>query len=342
MSNGIINICFYRTFKFLPLSLEMTSKIHNSVQACSSSVDQNNLEKLSYVQDFAKRMLKGRFFIGSFQEKRYVANINAYRDLIVVSKEEWELIKDLQVVKRRIRSVYRSSWIGITTPETIGAPAGHCLWVDLQDEVFGSYWYKIKSVRFCDTEILLTIKIIRPVNLHDESNAPSVDSISNYGDCISSLSQNYKSVFAKVQYFLLDSCSYFFKNVATLTNIKSAIVFAFILIATVGTACVHVLRHSPEYFLKLLRELSGIIKAITPIVVVCIETLGKIVGGILLLIAMLRGRSDHNLQNANQINRKLMITNGPNNYAGIYRPSISNGPNTRRYGQSLTITEICD
>lgn len=287
----------------------MSSSNTSAAQPCSSSMDNNNMDKVSYLQEFVKCMLKGRLFIGAFQEKRYIANINAYRDLIVISKEERELIKDLRIITERIRSVYKSSWIGITTPDTIGAPAGHCLWVDLQEEVFGSYWYKIKSVKFRDTEIMLTIRTIRPVNLDDGTRVSSKANINKDDEhCISSLPQSYKYV----QHLWFDWWSYFFKNIATLTNIKSAFVFAFILLATIGTASVHVLRHCPEYFLKLLHELSVLIKAITPIVTVCIETLGKIVGGILILIAMMQGGSNNNRQHINQPNRKLMITNGPN------------------------------
>lgn len=312
------------------------------------------MDKVTHVQDFVKHMLKGRFFIGAFQEKRYVANINAYRDLIVISKEERELIKDLQIVKERIRSVYKNRWIGITTPETIGAPVGHCLWVDLQNEVFGSYWYKIRSVKFCDKEILLTIKTIRPVNLHDESHIPYTFSNSNDEDaCTLNLPNTCKSAFDQVQSFLSNSCSHFFTNIATLPNIKSALIFTFLLIVTLGTACIHVLCQCPEYFLKLLKELSHLIKAITPIVIVCIETLGKIVGGIFILIAMMFGKT--NYKHVKQPSKNCMITSGPNyterfeqpvrhwrSYTRLQQPLTNRPSYATAFKQPITIREIYD
>ena len=116
------------------------------------------------VQLFAKQMLQSRFFIGNFQEKRYVASLKSYRDVISVPNDEVELIRDLEIVKKRVAGFYKNDyWVGITDPSTIGAPCGYCIWTVLSDEIFGNYWYKISKVKFMANEIVLKLKIIRPV-----------------------------------------------------------------------------------------------------------------------------------------------------------------------------------
>lgn len=305
----------------------------NSTSTLNSQSDLDVEIQQKRVREFAKHMLQGRYFVGRFQEKRYIKNINAYRDVVIISKEEKELIYDLEIVRERLRKVFTNSWIGITLPKTIGAPVGHCVWVELSEEVFGSYWYKVRSVKYRDNEVLLSVKAIRTVNTCDDVTVTSADDISsNDAAVISAVKQNVGSdrpVIENIQNYFIEQCSYFFNNIATLPNLKSAITFVFIFIATIATVAAHILRHCPDYFLKLLRELTNLMKVISPIVIACVNGVVKIFGGLMILISMMfRSNSVPPAGNFYKPTNRLMLTNAPyNNY-------------NRRHQQSVVITEI--
>ncbi|KAK4883544.1 hypothetical protein RN001_006863 [Aquatica leii] len=56
-------------------------------------------DKGSTMQLVAKKTLQNRLFVGNFQEKRYVASLQAYRDVVVVSNDESELLRDLKAIQ---------------------------------------------------------------------------------------------------------------------------------------------------------------------------------------------------------------------------------------------------
>lgn len=238
-----------------------------------------NIQDLG-VKEFAKAMLKGRLFIGTFQEKRLVADLAAYRDVVIVSKEEHFLTRDLESVKKRLQKC-NTRWVGITTPDTIGAPAGHALWVELTEEVFGTYWYKIQSVKFRRNEILLKLKTIRPVTI-ESTEATAAATVKDVG------SQNCRESFS--QFFdpsgVKDVVSHLFGEI-TARDVKNGITFVFVLLMTLFGGGVNFLCHASDYLLKLMHEMSKMITALTPIFIALIEAVTKIVGGFYLLIAMM-------------------------------------------------------
>lgn len=235
-----------------------------------------------YVKRFAKQMLKNSIFIGTFHEKRFVESLNAYRDVVSISNDETELIENLIAVKKRIeREFVKFPWIGITGPHGIGTPAGYNLWVELPIEVFGKYWFKIKSVDFLSNQMFLKLEVIRPVN---DNSSGHLSSFTNTSSEILNVSFSDIKLWAKEKI-------YFLYNVLTTDNIKSAIIFTSILFSTVVLSTIDIIKYLLEYFLKLIDELSKLIKTLTPIIVHLINTCGRIIFGLFHLIATLFKRN---------------------------------------------------
>lgn len=256
----------------------------------TSSLDHS--EALDFEEErlhsFANQMLKGRLFIGDFQEKRYVANIAEYRDVVVIAHDERDLHVDLAVVRKRLMTLLKDRWVGITMPDTIGAPAGYCVWVNLPEEVFGTYWYKIRSVHFTNNEVLLKVKPLRSVSSTATHELCKVPDISNQ-ETVSGPTENLKKIAANFKRLLATHMLYFFTHVITLNNIKDTAVFLVLLIGTVLGAGVSGGKYFLEFSLKLLHEISDFVKAATPICIACIDMIGKLIGGLYMLIAMLLG-----------------------------------------------------
>lgn len=66
----------------------MTSEEQQPFPLTSSSSSYNYTSSAKDMQTFCKQMLKTRIFLGHFKEKRYVSNINEYRDLIIINPNE--------------------------------------------------------------------------------------------------------------------------------------------------------------------------------------------------------------------------------------------------------------
>lgn len=259
---------------------------------------------------------------------RYVANLKAYRDVIQINKDEKDLLFDLDVVLKRIRK-YTNKWVGITTPDIIGAPAGHCLWVELQTEVFGCYWYQIKTIKFKENEVTLKIKQLRsatnisdsprlkkatperkvtperkatvqgkatvqdktilqgstileghapsPLKPNDESaNNPSEDPGFDFGETMQAIAES-----------CINKCSYIFTNIVTIKNTKDVIVFLSVLIMTLFTGAIELIKYLGDFSIRLMREASFFINSMSPIIIATINMIGRSIGGLYMLIAML-------------------------------------------------------
>ncbi|KAF5270372.1 hypothetical protein FQR65_LT05560 [Abscondita terminalis] len=233
------------------------------------------------VQILAKEILQDRVFIGSFQEKRFVASLQSYRDVVVVCKDETDLLHDLDKVKKQICNLYSPErWIGITDPNTVGAPAGYCLWVELPEHIFGSYWYQIKRVRFKTNEVLIKLKAIRPVDSSVVNLNPSSVQINN------SFTKE------KLLNVATENVAWLLTDVVTLQNIKTAIMFLSVLLVASATGFINLLQYLGDFTLKLMREFSNLVRALTPSVIAFFNLCAKIVGGFyLLILSMWKTRS---------------------------------------------------
>lgn len=236
-----------------------------------------------YVKRFAKQMLKNSIFIGTFHEKRFVASLNTYQDVVSICENETEFIENLVAVKKRIeREFVNFPWIGITGPDGVGTPAGYNLWVKLPIEVFGKYWFKVKSVDFLHEQICLKLEVIRPVN---DSSSRNLSSFTNSSNDVLNISIPNIKVWAK------EKISVFYNNVLTIDNIKSTIIFTSILLSTVVLSFLDIIKYLLEYLLKLINELSKLINTLTPITVHLINACGRIIFGLFHLIITLFKRN---------------------------------------------------
>lgn len=235
------------------------------------------------VRKFAKNMLKSSLFIGTFLEKRLVEPLNSYRDVIKLSDDEDDLIANLKAVRKRcLKHFPKSVWIGITEPKTIGAPAGYNLWVSLDKEVFGSYWYKIKYVEFLHNEVRVKLEVVRPVR----ERTPVLNITPN--QVFDDVSQNNLSELStKMVDFLKGQLNDFFSETLTWTNIKQATVFVVLLLSTLVTFFIHAIKYLLDYILKLLHETSGFVKVCTPIIINFMTLISNTIMGFYSLIAVL-------------------------------------------------------
>lgn len=286
------------------------------------------------VQLFAKQMLQSRFFMGRFQEKRYVASLQSYRDVILVSNEDVDLIRDLEVVKKRVCGFYTDHWVGITDPNIIGTPSGYAIWTELPAEIFGNYWYKITKLRFRSKEILLKLKVIRPVGT-GVSLSKTLLSAEKSED---SKKDTYTSILGEAN----ESISWFCRTILTLNNTKEFLRFLSILFVTVFTGLLTFIERFGDFTIRFIKELSQLIHALTPTFIACINLIAKIVGGLyLLILSMWKTRSPPNVYQSPYIPRSNpMITNHPN-YNTVYYSRALNVPHYRRRSSGgVTITPL--
>lgn len=156
----------------------------------------------------------------------------------------------------------------------LGAPVGYNLWVVLPKEVFGKYWYKVKTVEFLDKEIRLKLDIVRP---YQRESTP-LRNTSDYE------SENLSSILEEKKLQIKQNLEYFLRELLTLGNIIDSLKFIAILLSTILAATFNVLKYLLEWFLKFLNELSGLIKASTPIFINIINLIGNSIFGLYKLI----------------------------------------------------------
>lgn len=84
------------------------------------------------LQDFCRKTLKSKIFIGTYQEKRFVDELKDYRDVIEIQPEEEEIIRDLNLSNNELIKFYytklvdKEFFIGFAKNEK-----QHSLWTEL-------------------------------------------------------------------------------------------------------------------------------------------------------------------------------------------------------------------
>lgn len=248
----------------------------------SSDLDELSLEEKK-LQLFSKQMLNGRRFKGTFQEKRYVESLNAYRDVVCLAGEEEELIQDILAVKHKIDDLYPSShWIGITTPDIVGAPAAYSLWVDLpKNTTFGAYCFKIKRVKFSDKETRLRIQVIYPLN--EDMHRIDEKKEHLYSDANTSSSD----ILTNIKQDINEKLHYLLQNIATLSNLRETIKFLFMLLATITVFLFEILKYFSEFLLKFMNEFSNFMKSAAPIFQILANLVERLFRTLCMLVAFL-------------------------------------------------------
>lgn len=262
--------------------------------------------------------------------------------MVVLHKSEVELKDDINVTQSKLMSCFGGNkWCGITSPDTIGAPAaGYCLWTKLQNVPFGFYWFKIRQICFEEREIIVLLKIVRSVP--EDALTPSISSTSltkTFSESVESLKSRFQTSFqpssqqsaqqdipvpvqdesqnlkAKLNVSPTKSNKEE-KNIETpkpmsdkhsnriakqypnmgdfvtfvgllMSHSRESFIFLYsVCVATVNAAgkCVE---FTGNFSLKFLHELNVLLRTVTPIILAVIELVGKLVGGLYLLIAML-------------------------------------------------------
>lgn len=269
----------------------------------------NSKTSSSDVRAFAEQLLIDRIFMGDYQEKHYVAKLNAYKDLIVLNKQEQILADDLTKVKNKILDDNLNAWYGFTEPNEIGAPAAYCVWTSLDEPnkvksdaasvVFGEYWFQIKGLRFCVNAVEIQLTILRPID--------STSSMSNGLD-ISSLAQqalevdtqkiqqyfqeniievDWKNLFNQWKTSINHMAYRFFSTEITWRNFINCIQMLGLFCIALVKLSVHFVHCIGEFTLRLTFELTRLIKASSPIVLAVINLLSKMIGGLYILVAMI-------------------------------------------------------
>lgn len=240
------------------------------------------------MKTLCKQMLKKRIFLGHYQEKRYVAKLKTYKDLVVLNSSEKAFREDVVIVEREIdRNLNkdgRDMWMGFTRPDVVGAPAGYCIWTKLDESEstvpFGQYWFQVKAVRFKGDVIEIQLSILRPAEIDDSST---------FTEFITSDFPNVEwgKLFISWKDSMNQGTYRFLQEQVTAKNMLAIGKFIALVIVLLATGLVHSVKYLGEFTLKFMHELSKLIRAMTPLLTVMLNMLSKIVGGFYILIAMM-------------------------------------------------------
>lgn len=282
------------------------------VNPIDDKAPKNYLSDEKALKRFVRQMIKNHYFIGSYLEKRYVPHLNCYKKIIKISKNDEIFIENLSIIKRRLENFYQNSkWIGITT-DTPGAPVGFNIWVNIDEEIFGAYRFRVTDVSFNEDQVLLKLETIGPCKQKLSKNLSWNKSRSLNLDDSESLMEDIDS------------------QILTWQNCKNASVFIFLLILTLVTGSGQIIKYLLDYILKLLEVL-------TPIIIALFNTISKMFGYLCFLIAFLwnGGESKRRPYSFNDIRNTQRIYYQPaypyeNRYKALSYPQKS----------SVVITEL--
>ncbi|GAB0091566.1 uncharacterized protein DMENIID0001_064210 [Sergentomyia squamirostris] len=267
------------------------------------------------LENFCKKVLKSRIFLGEFREKRLVSSLQSYRDVIVVDvHSESAIVNDLDVIQAKVcewsTRTAKDSWIGVTRNlnETTRSLESISLWTELESFYpFGKYWFQIKTVRFRDNEILLKLKVLRSVDdstplqrtEQQELKWEDIDwsLVERGGQKLYIWTKNQVRDFIIFLLSMKIHPGHIFAGVKMIIFVAiTAIVSAFQGIQLVG-----------NFGLRFMQELRKCIHVLTPIFLGTLDIFSKIVGGFYMLIAMI-WRDSINLRAMN---------NNRNNYLAL-------------------------
>lgn len=222
-----------------------------------------------------------------------------------MNKNEKILCDDIAKVQSRIINFYSDQmnerddvWLGFTHPNTIGAPAAYCIWTTLDEDTdttvaFGEYWFQIRTIKFNNLQIEIQLKVLRPVNnlttatfaIPNSFDCDSATDLINYvHDSITTV--DWPQLFASWRAAINENAYRFVSEQVTLENMKNAVRIVGIVLLLAVTASIQLVQYMGEFTLKFIHEFSRFLHVATPIILALIDTMGKIVGGLYILIAM--------------------------------------------------------
>lgn len=251
--------------------------------ATSYSTDNGDDMETTKVKTHVKELIKSRIFLGRYLERRLVDERIGYRDIVLLSAAEQELKKDLLEAQHYLRSVFPNvQWIGITDGASIGY-SGICLWTEIDNQPFGAFWFQIRSIKFRDAEIILTLKCIRYITetflelepILTGSTTKAAVQKSSTTDSKVALSESYSEMIATL------------KSALSIRNVKEFITFICAFVIAVFTGSTAFINFVGNFVLALIREISIFVKNSTPLLLGFLDFMSKIVGGFYILVAMI-------------------------------------------------------
>ncbi|XP_061714535.1 uncharacterized protein LOC133523045 [Cydia pomonella] len=267
-----------------------TIRRNTQLDSTASSQESHDHDDINIVKqkNLAKDLLKSRIFLGRYLERRLINQRIGYRDVVVVSPAEVDLKRDLLEVQNSLRILCpKIQWIGITDTEPLGYnSSGVCLWTEIDNQPFGPFWFQVRSLKFRDEEIIVTVKCLRHISdaflelepiLTGEFGGTSKSKEKSEGKVekpIEALSDTVQEIKANL------------KSALSITNVKEFFTFIFALVIAVFTGSTAFINFLGNFILALLRELSILVKNSTPMFLGFLDFLSKIVGGFYILVAM--------------------------------------------------------
>lgn len=278
------------------------------------------------METFCKQMLKTRIFLGHFKEKRYANDINVYRDLIVINPNETEFSHDIEIVRNRITNFYKtkSIWFGYTSTklDDVLSPAPHCIWTDLDASIpFGHYWFQVKTLRFKDDEVMIKLKVLRPLRKSDKTideQTHIFSSVSSPSTAADGQSENVDSndeqqsfdKTLKIAGSFIEFIEMWWNDLSktilhglsvhcTAENTIYCIKYLSILIVALITSAFYAVKYLGFFTIHFMAQSRELIRVMTPIIIQLLDLLNKIIGGFFILLAMIwrdciGGRSSDN------------------------------------------------
>ncbi|XP_037296324.1 uncharacterized protein LOC115441753 [Manduca sexta] len=234
---------------------------------------------------YCKELLKSRIFLGRYLERRLIDQRIGYRDIVLVSAAEVELKRDLLEAQHKLRlACPKIHWIGITDSDAAGCGAsGVCIWTEIENQPFGPFWFQIKSLKFREDEIIVTLKCLRHISdafielepiLTGSTKKIKDTANTNLDNSIVSLNETYTEIVGSL------------KGVLSVTNVKEFITFFFAFVIAIFTGSTSFVNFLGSFILALIREISIFVKNSTPMFLGLLDFFSKIIGGFYILLAM--------------------------------------------------------
>ncbi|XP_034949014.1 uncharacterized protein [Chelonus insularis] len=232
----------------------------------------NNLSRTSNTSPSLKTQLmslirkSNKIFVGEYLERRLVRKhpYTSYKDIIVIDKNE-NLIKSLKEIHRYIYHQFEGQKsLGITRTIVDDEIQDYKLWVDLTDQIpLGKHWFQIRSIKVEDNTVQLQLKHLRPFE--------NPSRIFNTSDNHSPFDIN---------------------EILTYHNLIETLKFCAVVLMSLITLAGNFLWYFADYSIKITRELSNLIRELTPIFFGFYDFASKCVASLLWLIYILfRGDS---------------------------------------------------
>ncbi|XP_005186613.1 uncharacterized protein LOC101888022 [Musca domestica] len=290
-----------------------TSVLNNTTAATPVPTNPHELA----LQSLCKQILKSRLFRGFYEERRYVDNVQGYRDIVSLHKSEKELNKLLKDIRDKLQMFYAQQnpdmWVGVTCGPLVGSKPtpgamDTFIWAEIEDLAFGQYWFSIKSLRFRANEVVVKLKVVRSVDSEEMSEkyiktstvstetaqadstttgtntaSAAVDGVAEKEVNLQDFANLFQQWYASFKQTIYD----FMANDISKENLKGVIRFLGLVIVSLCSGALMAVKFLGIFAIRFMFEFSRLTHVLTPIILKIIEVFNKIVGGFYLLLAMI-------------------------------------------------------